>query len=554
MTSWNGGDDAPANGPPEESEEAYRLRVYGTIETLNEDASGKTKRRSRSTTTTSFRRLSEKVSGELVRRRSSLQEALPDTTQGWMVLLSVLSSAILGYEINLQKSLTCPPTVFGQFDSGPMKDIYHNIITSKREDSFLLRTIQPSLFVGTRAMMSSAAAFFMGGPRSTKEHVRFREIFTMAADGARIAVDWELPISPSSSSSSALSVEQRKNEILRGPIQQPVVLILHGINNDSSFGYVRSLMRACTERGWVAAGMNFRGCGGVPLRTPRGYNGAYTGDLRGVVRSIAHRMGDNSRLFLVGNSLGANILTKYLGEEGLGGTLPKCVAGAVALGNPMRNDSSKFNSIFSSLMALGVKKTILMNWTTLKHMNNPAYRAAIRKALLAVTLADFDNAMAPLFVRNDSLYPYAFRVGYEDGQDYWNDASSFILSRHVSIPMMQLISNDDFLCYGPFLNRLHFLVTNPNIMVVQTKCGGHLGWQEAPPGGSNIGNIGTSWADVATTEFIEAVLETRRKRCEEGSSDHAPETREQNHEILQDDHEVSSLGEIEDTPLLISRL
>jgi predicted alpha/beta-fold hydrolase len=61
---------------------------------------------------------------------------------------------------------------------------------------------------------------------------------------------------------------------MKGPIDLPVVLILHGINNNASFGYVKSLMRTCTNRGWLAVGMNFRGCGGVPLATPRAYNGA----------------------------------------------------------------------------------------------------------------------------------------------------------------------------------------------------------------------------------------------------------------------------------------
>jgi hypothetical protein len=44
--------------------------------------------------------------------------------------------------------------------------------------------------------------------------------------------------------------------------------------------------------------------------------------------------------------------------------------------------------------------------------------------------------------------------------------------------------------------------------MVKTKCGGHLGWQEASPHGFGFGK---SWADAATTDFIEAVLEMKSK-------------------------------------------
>ena len=63
-------------------------------------------------------------------------------------------------------------------------------------------------------------------------------------------------------------------------------------------------------------------------------------------------------------------------------------------------------------------------------------------------------------------------------------------------------------------------------MVVKTRCGGHLGWQESPPPSRNAdgkelpltwfgGGIG-SWSDVAVADFIEALLETRNEdRCRE---------------------------------------
>lgn len=84
--------------------------------------------------------------------------------------------------------------------------------------------------------------------------------------------------------------------------------------------------------------------------------------------------------------------------------------------------------------------------------------------------------------------------------------------------MLQLLASDDFLVYKAFQERLAYCLANPNVMVVESKCGGHLGWHEAPP--SNYG-LGKSWADSATTEFIDVVFQmyyNKRKSKQHGIS------------------------------------
>jgi predicted alpha/beta-fold hydrolase len=185
------------------------------------------------------------------------------------------------------------------------------------------------------------------------------------------------------------------------------------MNNDAKFGYIRSMMRACSDRGWIAAGMNLRGCGGVPLSTPRGYNAAYTGDIRCVVQRISVRLAENVPIFLVGNSLSASLVTKYLGEEGLSGTLPKCVAGGAALAIPASMDCRSMQPHLSPLLALGTKKYILKNWRTFRHLSDHHAIARFRRAMLGLTMAEFDEAIAPLFVRNDPIAPFSYRLGFK---------------------------------------------------------------------------------------------------------------------------------------------
>jgi predicted alpha/beta-fold hydrolase len=504
---WQTCDEQDEAFNEEKDEEAYRLRVYGKTGSV-----GEPRRRESRRPLGSFRKFSKQLSSQLSVRRSSVIEALPETPAGWTVLLSALLSMGLGYEVQLQKSLTKPPITLGQLPDGSVIASVHDKMTATA-DSILSRKIQPSLFVGTRGAISTAAAYLFGGPSSTEEHLRFREIVTSSRDGAKFGVDWEVPWKTDDPSISNMPADDRKAEILKGPIRQPVAIILHGINNDASFGYMRSLQRTFANRGWNAAAMNFRGCGGVPLATPRGYNASYTGDIRNLVLQISGRLAENVPVFLVGNSMGANLLTKYLGEEGLSGTLPTCVAGAVSLGNPMIFDTEHIAFPFNVVMGQARKQNYIEHYRALSKMRDPQSREALRKVLCSTTLAGVDRAVSTTTVRNDSFYPFAPRVGYKDASAYWQDSSSYRLSRFISVPFLHLTAEDDFLVYGSSKNKLAFSASNPNIMVVETRCGGHLGWQESPPESDSVLSFGaSSWADVASADFFESVMQVNTER------------------------------------------
>ena len=70
-------------------------------------------------------------------------------------------------------------------------------------------------------------------------------------------------------------------------------------------------------------------------------------------------------------------------------------------------------------------------------------------------------------------------------------------------------AEDDFLCYQSTQRCLGYALSNPNIMLVETRTGGHLGWQErSPHKGSGSLFDTSSWSDVASAEFIDAALKT----------------------------------------------
>lgn len=283
-------------------------------------------------------------------------------------------------------------------------------------------------------------------------------------------------------------------------------------------------------------------CWRVSLCELKGLLLVISGDIRCVVHAIVGRLSDQSCIFLVGNSLGmstslgcgglsvslitsvsstgANLITKYLGEEGLSGSLPKAVAGGVALGNPLVMNSAHISLLWSPLMALGAKKCILDNWSALKSVDDANVKQAVRRALLAVTLKQFDEAMAPIFVRNKSFYPFEVGFGFENADAYAKDAASYKVVRYIPVPLLTLAAKDDMIVYHPSRGRLSYCLENPNVMWVETMCGGHLGWQEAPPDQGNWG-YASSWANSAAADFVEATLKTRRRRESKGEMNHS---------------------------------
>ena len=83
----------------------------------------------------------------------------------------------------------------------------------------------PSLFVGTRGVMSSVAAYALKGNEGDDviKTQRVREVMTMGADGAKLVLDWEVPCN--NSESNFASVHGARVDT----ISKPVVLLVHGM-------------------------------------------------------------------------------------------------------------------------------------------------------------------------------------------------------------------------------------------------------------------------------------------------------------------------------------
>ena len=418
--------------------------------------------------------------------------------------------ALFANELRLQQEKSQVPQIF--YQSTTENEIMVSLLAK-----FLSRRMTPSLFFGTRPILNSLLGYAKAAPRHDSAiSTRLREILTMPSDGAMVALDWEVP----NCISNIADVKANRNLkiLVRGPLQVPVVILLHGINNDANFGYIRCMMDCCARRGWIAVGMNMRGCGGMHLSTPRGYNGAYTGDLRSVVQQLSHRMASGVPIFLAGYSLGANLVVKYLGEEGLSNTLPSNVKGALSLGNPLRINSRNVRFPWSIILGAGIKRGILLkHYKSLKQMRCPEFQSGLRNALLAPTLGELDHQVSRNLIRNEIHYPYSPSIGFDGGTEYWENASSSSYIQHVSIPLLVVSSKDDFLIKNSAQEKTpHCVSMNPNVLLVESETGGHLGWSAVvddhgnnPFGGNPFGGH-ASWCDLLSCKFIESMLQIQK--------------------------------------------
>ena len=183
----------------------------------------------------------------------------------------------------------------------------------------------------------------------------------------------------------------------------------------------------------------------------------------------------------------------------------------MSLGNPLLFNTTRIKFPFGVLMGQKRKQGYLEHWKSFHKMKDSLSRSAFWKMLVSMNLAGLDGAIAPVAARNQAFYPFAFRVGYKDAKSYWLDSGSFRHIRFISVPFLQLTAEDDFLVYSHSKNKLGFSVPNPNVMVVDTRCGGHLGWQESPPESRSSFGV-SSWADTAAADFFDAILQVNSEQ------------------------------------------
>ena len=226
-----------------------------------------------------------------------------------------------------------------------------------------------------------------------------------------------------------------------GTSKNPLVIISHGLEGDTTRQYVAGLVRLLNQHGFDCLAWHYRSCSGEMNRQARFYHIGETGDLEAVVQQALQA--DYQDVNLVGFSAGGNISLKYLGEKGAV-TYPQ-IRRAVAVSVPLdltttadrleKWDSMAYNIRFQKTL----KNKVLLKAGTLPE--------AIRGVDLnkVKSLRQFDDLItAPLH-------------GFGNAVNYYRVNSSLQFLPGITVPTLVLNArNDPFLspeCYPEALAK-----------------------------------------------------------------------------------------------------
>ncbi|KAJ7903430.1 AB-hydrolase YheT [Mycena olivaceomarginata] len=257
------------------------------------------------------------------------------------------------------------------------------------------------------------------GDFSKTDQVQYQRRLLRLLDGGTLGLDF-VPANPSTVRDDA-----------------PIIVVQHGLTGGSHEPYIRAVLApACSPveqggLGYRAVVVNFRGCSGVPLTSPKFYTAAQTDDLRQGLMYIS-KLYPKAPLLGLGFSIGGNVLVRYLAEEGV-------------------------NSLICSACILGCPWDIKTN----NDCESSAHSATAEKP----TLTDFDHIFT-CYVGDTPPFPFP------DVHEYYTWAGSHKVADQIRVPCLTINAADD-----PVVQQVQMSSgQNGHIVSVLTAMGGHLGW------------------------------------------------------------------------------
>jgi predicted alpha/beta-fold hydrolase len=256
---------------------------------------------------------------------------------------------------------------------------------------------------------------------------------------------------------------------------RPLVVLIHGIAGSEASLYIRRSARHFLDLGYRVLRLNLRGAGPSRPLCQGQYHAGRSEDLRAVISGMDGRLAA-SGLFIVGVSLGGNMLLKYLAEAGR--LAP--VLGAATVSAPI------------DLKAAQARMMASRNWLYHAHMLD-----AMKKEILASASALSEEergqaaAVRSVFEFDDRLT--APRGGFTGADDYYRRCSAEQYLMEVKVPTLIIHAQNDPWIPFAACARIRWR-DNPKLEPLFPEGGGHVGFHEA-------GGRGT-WHDAQIAAFL----------------------------------------------------
>ncbi|MFV1997419.1 MAG: hydrolase [Acidiferrobacterales bacterium] len=239
-------------------------------------------------------------------------------------------------------------------------------------------------------------------------------------------------------------------------INDPIVLVMHGLEGSAHSHYVRRLLHALPRKGLRGVLMHFRGRSGEPNRLPRAYHSGETGDLRFVFDLLSTR-GDKLHA-IVAYSLGGNVLLKWLGEKQT--TLPDVKAVAVSVPFVLSELADHMNKGFPRFYQ--------------RHLVNSLHKTFEAKAkIIELPIA------TERIEKMNSFWEFDDKVtaplhGFASAEEYYAKSSSRQFLNKITTPTLVIQSKDDPFMSPRVIPDEHEL--SNSVTLELSDRGGHVGF------------------------------------------------------------------------------
>ncbi|HXG91982.1 MAG TPA: alpha/beta fold hydrolase [Blastocatellia bacterium] len=263
--------------------------------------------------------------------------------------------------------------------------------------------------------------------------------------------------------------------------QKPTLVIAHGMEGSTQSRYMLGTAEKALGAGFNVLRVNFRNCGGTEHLTPTLYHAGLTDDLRYIISELVER--DHlQEIYLAGFSLGGNVVLKLAGEYGE--AIPEALRGVVAV--------SPSIDLALCADAIELRSNILYHM----HFTLSLRRRLMRKARLFPNHYDRKRLRGVWTIRKFDDAITSRHAGFRDVADYYERASALPYIKRITIPTLIIHAKDDPFIPFAQLEREE-ITTNPNVTVIATDHGGHVGFISGNAEGEN-----RFWAEAKIVDFV----------------------------------------------------
>jgi predicted alpha/beta-fold hydrolase len=264
-------------------------------------------------------------------------------------------------------------------------------------------------------------------------------------------------------------------DILHGLVQRPgedrarpLVLLVHGLTGSSNSSYIRATAYQLLRAGYPVLRLNLRGAGAGRGQTRQFYHAGRSADLDRVIRGLDPALARHG-VVTVGYSLGANVVLKYLAEQGA--QAPVLAGASISAPIDLHAAQRKIGSA-----------------------RNRVYHRHLLGEMKRERSADVDDSIRTILDFDDRVV--APKNGFKDALDYYRQSSAGPMLGAIRRPTLLIHAADD-----PWIPIAAYRAIDwpniPHLVPQLMPTGGHVGFHAR--------GLEMAWHDAVLLRFLTAV-------------------------------------------------